>query len=131
MTCPSMETPDDWETNFHMSRAYGVARDKGGSIRDGYIIDGDKNMYVETASVTSPSEFHFYADSAFEDSGELAQPIVYFWHNLSDDQNIHTRHDEKANVWFIDGHVQGHSPSSLGQLGIFGGWTENKFQVAF
>ena len=131
MTCPSLPVQNDWETNDFKSRAYGIARDKGGSKRDAYIIDSDRNMYVNSPLVESPSEFFYYADSAHDVGGALEQPIVFFWHNLSDDQNIHTRHNDAANVWFIDGHVKSQKKGSLKKLGIFGGWTEGGAQVPF
>ena len=130
MSCPSMTIASDWETTEYNSRAYGIARDKSGFLRDGYVIDGDWR-YVNTPLVESPSEFHFFSDSAFEDGGELVQPIIYFWHNSNDDQNVHTRHNGASNVWFLDGHAQAHKKEGLKKLGIFYGWTEGGARVPF
>jgi prepilin-type processing-associated H-X9-DG protein/prepilin-type N-terminal cleavage/methylation domain-containing protein len=130
MTCPSLPVADDWETNDYKSRTYGIARDKGGFKRDGYVIDGDWR-YVNSPLVESPSDFYFYADSAHEVGGALEQPIVYYWHSSKYDQNIHTRHNGAANVWFLDGHAQAHKQGSLKKLGHFQGWTEGGARVPF
>ena len=54
--------------------------------------------------VDSPAEFFWYADSA-KGAGAEKQWINFVYRNgafNSSGQRIHTRHNEAANIWFLD-----------------------------
>ncbi|MDD7985057.1 type II secretion system protein [Lentisphaera marina] len=132
MTCPSMPLSDvEWAASYK-ARAYGVVRDKYGNKRDGVNMESADLRFIIPAEVESAREFFHYADSAAMHNGEFYQAVTFWWDRFQATQgSIHLRHDNKPNIWFIDGHVQGHSIGSLGQLGFHGGWTKDQVQLPF
>ncbi len=124
MTCPSLPYPGDWTTRNY--NTYGAPRLAG---RTGEIsITGFSGFSI--TEVESPSEFFWYADSAKRVDGSLVQWNNYKYHEGAT-MRIHTRHDEKANLWFADGHVSSHSITFLKQLGIGYVWSESGTALNF
>ncbi len=119
MTCPSLPFEGDWSDEDFVT--YGAPREfnwrnpRPGEIQSPYF--GFKITQVE-----SPSEFFWYADSAKLSGGVLKQWNTYEYgyknRGRASALRIHTRHSEKANVWFVDGHVSPHHLTSLKGLGV-------------
>lgn len=132
MTCPSFQFNGDWFSENYVTYG-GVVDTGGGNLREGYIkTDGFKG--ADSKKVESPDEFFLFTDSAkINADDELVQWVNIRWSNGSDagGQRVHTRHNEAANVWFLDGHAQGHRKGSLKTLGFNSGWTEGNAQIAY
>ncbi|EDM26970.1 hypothetical protein LNTAR_06994 [Lentisphaera araneosa HTCC2155] len=121
MTCPSLPFEGDWSNENYVT--YGATREpdkhwrnpRQGEIESPYF--GFKITQVE-----SPSEFFWYADSAKKNNGLLKQWNTYEYQyknrGRSSALRIHTRHFEKANLWFVDGHVSPHWIGSLKEHGV-------------
>ena len=136
MTCPSLAFEGDWLNGSHKFSkyyyTYGVARDYKRNPRPGYKKANDPGSTTVTLSqVLSPRKFFYYADSARETDGKITQILAFEWHGNTKTGGIHTRHNEKANIWFLDGHTESLDSYDLRELGIFGGWTEDQVQIKF
>lgn len=80
--------------------------------------------YLNRSTVESPSEYVVLGDSY---SVLHQQQRVYFWTRSTPWEPIylHARHMNNANVWFVDGHVNGMSPGRLSSIGFYC-WSERE-----
>ena len=129
MTCPSLPFEGDWSQENYVT--YGAPRygDRIGEFTTPY-------WGFKTIQVKSPSEFFWFADSAKEVAGESLKQwnnydYEYNGHGIGSALRIHTRHSNKANLWFLDGHVAPHKIGSLKQLEIGYVWLENGSALNF
>lgn len=132
MTCPSLQFNGDWSSESYVTYG-GVVDTGGGNLREGYIRNADFKG-ADSKKVESPNEFFLFTDSAkINADDELVQWVNIRWFNGPEagGQRVHTRHNETANIWFLDGHAQGHRKGSLKKLGFNSGWTDEDVQVGF
>ena len=136
-SCPSLNYGGDWYSENYLT--YGAANEgnKITKFRKGRFLmrDDDGNKIYQGVKITqvdSPAEFFWYADSATGSAAEK-QWINFVFRNGENGtgQRVHTRHNEAANLWFIDGHVAPHKIGALKQLGFNSGWTESGTQIAY
>lgn len=131
MTCPTIQpSTDDWLNGWKFNKyhkTYGVARDNKWNPRPGWEIDHvTRYSRVTLSKVESLSSFFFYADTGYHNGTTLEQRLAFTWHQRSATGAIHTRHNDKANLWFLDGHVESLDQFGLSEIGVFGGWTESQ-----
>jgi len=132
MTCPSLLYPGDWLNDWNHNKyqmVYGGSMDWKHGPREGmtYILDdGIKGIYINPSQVNSTSEFFLHADSARVDDnnnsqsvGKLVQRLGFSW-DRNGDAGIHIRHNNKGNMWFIDGHIEAVRKGRLKELGHLG-----------
>ncbi|MFH0797478.1 MAG: DUF1559 domain-containing protein [Candidatus Omnitrophota bacterium] len=107
ITCPSGKKPVNGYTT------YGVRLETSGdnvARTEGYAY------YNKILNQPNPSAYHFIADSA---GVEGYQAEYYYTYNAGADFcYVCIRHNERANIWFVDGHASSCSRSDLKQLGI-------------
>lgn len=132
MSCPSLQFNGDWQSESYITYG-GVVDTGGGNLREGYIkTDGFKG--ADSKKVESPDKFFLFTDSAKKNADDkLVQWVNIRWFSSASTggQRVHTRHNEAANVWFLDGHAQGHRKGSLKTFGFNSGWTDEDVQVGF
>lgn len=119
--CPSMPTTD---ADNRDSRCYGVytkyyKSSAGGtfaSIFKGRLVLSRVDLAANTTSswdeTLSPSKYPYFVDSLRIDTTPRQQNYRFF---LGGNTNypLHTRHSNKANVWFADGHA---AAKSMGEF---------------
>ena len=119
--CPSISTS---EADSKDSKCYGVytkyyKSSAGGTfvnISKGKLILSRVDLATGTESTwdetLKPSKYPYFVDSLRIDTPEKQQHYRFF---LGGNTNypLHTRHSNKANVWFADGHA---APKSIGEF---------------
>lgn len=122
MTCPSLPFEGDWSSENYVT--YGAPREfNWRNPRIGEIEPPDAPYFgFDIALVDSPEEFFWYGDSAKLAGGVLFQWQTYEYQYKNRGRasalRIHTRHSNKANIWFVDGHVSSNSIGSLKKLEV-------------
>lgn len=128
--CPSRhpfdwDNPGSWPWNW---RTYGFNMIPGES---GTEIGG--NLFQLNANFVEDASRHFlFADSFKIDNssgsvsdGQSQRFRIPSWAPNPNDGAIHTRHGGRANLVFLDGHVEGMDPRQLRQLGFMTYVNEN------
>ena len=78
---------------------------------------GDFGEFLKTDAIFNPSEYLHLADTTSRGrQGIGAQQYYYF--RADRDKEVHARHAQKANGFFMDGHVEGCKRNGLERLGI-------------
>ena len=78
---------------------------------------GDFGEYLKTDSIFNPTEYLHLTDTTSRGrNGNGSQQYYYF--RADHDKEVHARHAEKANGFFMDGHVEGCKRQRLENLGI-------------
>lgn len=107
--CPLAPGKITDNTSIH----YGFyAADKNGRIMDN---PGGKHYEIRMGTHPSPSKGILLADSL---TSAGVQVHTIFPANLLSRGGIHTRHDGRANLFFLDGHVESATPERLGELEV-------------
>ena len=106
--CPSY--PPRAFTNWF--KTYGIWADPPEENRRGEFLE-----LVNFNNIRNPSEFTHLADTTSR--GRLGIGAQQF-HNFrkAEEKEVHARHNNKADSWFADGHVEGLNPTRLEELGI-------------
>ena len=119
-TCPAMKLKTTTNTDLY-NNLYGT-----------WYVTTEKKWIVNTkfrASDTSTSSFwniynmgtsskaFFFGDTAAWKSNELLQAPYFYTYGTSRG-HIHTRHNNRANLWFVDGHVESFTGNQLGRRGV-------------
>ena len=136
-TCPSLPIAN-WTESNNFLNVYGAVQDShvNGSKRSGYYRT-NTDKWVNSLEVESTPSFFFYADSASKPTANLTQSFKFVWHKsagipdnngILDESRVHTRHNENANLWFLDGHVESNGIGTLKQRGFNSGWTQDGTQ---
>ena len=95
-------------------RTYGVRQDA-----DPGLLVGGLRESLQTERVRNTTLYLHYADSTSRGrQGIGAQQ--YAWFRVSAEKEVHARHAERANGWFLDGHAEALGRSRLEALGIVG-----------
>ncbi|MDD7985022.1 prepilin-type N-terminal cleavage/methylation domain-containing protein [Lentisphaera marina] len=131
MTCPSFPYPGDWLNDWNHNKyqmTYGGSMDRKWDPREGVTFiqdDGIKGIYIKPSEVNSSSDFYLFADSVKVDNngssptnGQLVQRFTFYWDDRdgANCKGIHIRHNNKGNVWFVDGHVEAAGVGRLTEL---------------
>jgi prepilin-type N-terminal cleavage/methylation domain-containing protein/prepilin-type processing-associated H-X9-DG protein len=106
--CPSY-SPRKF-TNWY--KIYGVRQDPPLEF-----TTGDFNEILKTDSVTSPADYLHLADTTSRGRQGIGAEQYYYFRADSDKQ-VHARHAERANSWFLDGHAESSGQPRLERLGI-------------
>ena len=97
---------DNWTTTV------GVRRDPPTN----YVI-GLRKQILLVDRIENPSDYLHVADTTSK--GQLYTARQYYYFNAAGPlKQVHGRHNQRANGLFMDGHVEGASPSRLDSLGI-------------
>lgn len=97
-------------TNWFLT--YGVRQDPPTNY-----AGGDFGEYLKIDAIFNPAEYLHYTDTTSRGrNGIGAQQYYYF--RADHDKEVHARHAQKANGFFIDGHVEGCKRLRLENLGI-------------
>ena len=137
VTCPSQPFEGDWRygKNFYRHQyIYGAAFNTTNNLRNGSMYggskaDGTRYRLVKINDVDSASTFFQYADSGRYDSdGQFNQYFSLPWADTSE-RGVHIRHDNKGNMWFLDGHVETCATGRLKELGHKAVTLEDKTSV--
>jgi prepilin-type N-terminal cleavage/methylation domain-containing protein/prepilin-type processing-associated H-X9-DG protein len=106
--CPSY--PPKVYTNWFCT--YGVWSDPPNSVRS-----GDLSENISVSAIRSPVTYHHLADTTSR--GRLGLGGVQFWTFRTNAQfEVHARHNQSADVWYFDGHVEAMTKARLEQYGI-------------
>jgi prepilin-type N-terminal cleavage/methylation domain-containing protein/prepilin-type processing-associated H-X9-DG protein len=89
-----------------------------GSLSD--PVDGfeeSKRMYIRFSQLSEPSSSVQLADTTSKGRDGL---IASQFHTFASDsvEEVHARHDDRAAVWFLDGHVEVAARGRLEELGV-------------
>lgn len=106
--CPSY--PPTVYTNWFCT--FGVWSDPPDSV-----VSGDLKENLRISSIQSPASYIHLADTTSR--GRLGLGGVQFYtFRTNSDSEVHARHNGSADVWCIDGHVEGMTKSRLEPFGI-------------
>jgi prepilin-type N-terminal cleavage/methylation domain-containing protein/prepilin-type processing-associated H-X9-DG protein len=78
---------------------------------------GDFGDLLKTDNIFNPSEFLHLADTTCRGRQGIGASQYYYF-RADRDKQVHARHSQKANGFFIDGHVEGCKRNRLEGLGI-------------
>jgi prepilin-type N-terminal cleavage/methylation domain-containing protein/prepilin-type processing-associated H-X9-DG protein len=93
-------------------RTYGVWSDPPSSVRA-----GEFQQDVVISSINNPADYHHLADTTSR--GRMGLGAVQFHTFRTNAQmEVHARHSSAANIWFMDGHVEGLRKAKLENFGI-------------
>ncbi|MCS1409864.1 MAG: hypothetical protein M2R45_03050 [Verrucomicrobia subdivision 3 bacterium] len=107
--CPSY--PPRVFTNWFQT--YGIWSDPPEELRRGeYFEDLSFN------NIRNPSEFTHLADTTSQGRLGIGAQQFHSFHKQEEKEEVHARHNNKADIWFADGHVEGLTPTRLEDLGI-------------
>lgn len=93
-------------------RTYGIWADPPSEVRK-----GEFGEYVNFNQIRQPSEYTHFADSTSAGRLGIGGEQFHSFHKAEEEQ-VHARHNNKADVWFVDGHVEGLASTRLDELGI-------------
>ena len=93
-------------------RTYGVWADPPAEVRK-----GEFGEFVNFTQIRQPSEYTHFADSTSRGRMGIGSEQFHSFHK-EEEEEVHARHNNKADAWFVDGHVEGLSSSRLDELGI-------------
>ena len=125
VTCPSEPFDGNWRNvpNNRNQIIYGSAYNysnkskRNGAMYGGSKADGTRYKLIKINGVDLASSFFHYADSGkVDDDGKFIQWLEFKWAK-DVDRGVHIRHDNKANIWFLDGHVEACAVGRLKELG--------------
>ncbi len=85
--------------------------------------DGNQRYRFNLDWVENPSRYFLLADSGVPDTGLQRMRISSFMARGMD--GIHTRHNGRANLAFVDGHVEAADPERLADLGFLSYFDED------
>jgi len=106
--CPAY--PPKQFTNWFLT--YGVRQDP---LPD--YTQGDFNEILKISAVPRPTEYLHLADTTSRGrQGYGANQYYYF--RMDHELEVHARHNQHANGWFLDGHVESCNRVRLERLGI-------------
>lgn len=129
--CPSLPVKNKKSTYTTLGRR-GSADIDSSLILRGYAgtADGGANwLYLNR--IPQHSRYVFWADSVFPLSNDSAARAGEQAYNFRLDgvkagaEGVHLRHNGKANVGFLDGHVETLNPAGLRDIGIPSGYDSN------
>lgn len=106
--CPSY-TPTRFTNWFY---TYGIRQDPP----QDYTV-GDFNEIFKTPLVPQPSEFFLLTDTTSR-GRQGAGAKQYYYFRADQEKQVHARHHESANGYFLDGHVETCKRVRLERLGI-------------
>jgi len=124
LLCPA-GVPKKWE-NRNLTIGAGVT---------GYMnptscrLDDGTTTAVDTKKIKKPSNYVFLGDSVFAASCPKTnyagnQCYNIYWHDNTNKIGIQTRHSNRVNLWFRDGHAATHSPQE------FNDFVDDMFETA-
>jgi prepilin-type N-terminal cleavage/methylation domain-containing protein/prepilin-type processing-associated H-X9-DG protein len=93
-------------------RTYGVWADPPEDVRR-----GEFGGFVNFNQIRNPSEYTHFSDSTSRGRMGIGGEQFHSFHK-AEEEEVHARHNNKADSWFVDGHVEGLSASRLDELGI-------------
>jgi prepilin-type N-terminal cleavage/methylation domain-containing protein/prepilin-type processing-associated H-X9-DG protein len=106
--CPTY--PPKVYTNWFCT--YGVWSDPPSSV-----TAGDFQQDLRVAAVPNPVDYTHLADTTSRGQMGLGAVQFHMFRTNADNQ-VHARHNNSADVWFIDGHTEGMRKARLDLLGI-------------
>lgn len=80
-------------------------------------LTGEFKEVLHIPSVNRPAEYLHFADTTSRGREGVGSSQFYSWRAIGE-QEVHARHSQKADGFFLDGHVEGVGKSSLEALGI-------------
>ena len=98
---------DNWVTTF------GVRRDPPTNYVTGLL-----KQVLLVDRIENPSDYLHVADTTSKAQLGYTARQFYFFRAAGPLKQVHGRHNQRANGLFMDGHVEGASPSRLDSLGI-------------
>ena len=106
--CPSYppRTFDNW------IKTYGIWADPPEEVRRGEFQE-----LVNFNQIRNPSEYTHFADSTSRGRLGIGGEQFHTF-NKVEEEEVHARHNNKADIWFVDGHVEGLGNQRLENLGI-------------
>ena len=96
------------------SYTYGVRQDPPPEF-----TEGDFGEIFKTSLVPQPSEFLLLADTTSLGRGG-AGSVQYYYFRMDEEREVHARHNNCANGFFLDTHVESCNRGRLERLGIHG-----------
>ncbi|MBU0677716.1 MAG: prepilin-type N-terminal cleavage/methylation domain-containing protein [Verrucomicrobia bacterium] len=111
--CPSYP-PGRFAGNWHTT--YGIRRDPPAEAIETDSL-GDE-IYLNLSMVKRTVDYAIVADTTSQARGGFTAQQYYEFRLASQDE-VHARHDNMANVLFLDGHVESCGKARLEELGIF------------
>lgn len=128
--CPSLPVNKSAPSECYGMRAFNPP----GEWPEGFINSNTLNdqnqrqvdIWIVLNRIARPSAYPLYADSA----NITATGVLRQWHRFSTNPaatgssygGVHLRHGRRANVAFLDGHVESLSPEGLKEHGILSGY---------
>lgn len=79
--------------------------------------EGDFNEIFKTTLVPQPSEFLLLTDTTSR-GRQGAGAKQYYFFRMEQEKQVHARHNQRANGYFLDGHVEHCNRTRLERLGI-------------
>lgn len=93
-------------------RTYGVRQDPLPEY-----TTGEFGEILKTERIHQPSEYLHLADTTSRGRQGIGA-AQYYYFRVENEKEVHARHQQKANGFFFDGHVEGTSRKRLENLGI-------------
>lgn len=107
--CPSYR-PFKWR---NLETTYGVRRDAPVEYTDSLLPP----RHLKLDSVRNPTDYLHLADTTSKARGGYTANQYYFFDQIKPGQ-VHARHSQQADGYFLDGHVEGARRPRLEDLGI-------------
>ena len=93
-------------------RTYGIRQDPP----EEYVTGSFKEILV-VASVPNPTDYLHIADTTSRGKLGIGSEQFHFF-RAAEEKEVHARHNEQADGWFLDGHVEAMGRNRLEQIGI-------------
>jgi prepilin-type processing-associated H-X9-DG protein len=100
------------------------------SIPSAYRLGSGNVFFLNFNKILTPSRYVHFADTVYGPSHANFPNQAFIFTNLNN-KRIHMRHQEMANCWFIDAHVELSQEQKLQEYGITGVYKENYQEVNF
>jgi prepilin-type N-terminal cleavage/methylation domain-containing protein/prepilin-type processing-associated H-X9-DG protein len=93
-------------------------------------VEGINVWRLNIDTVTSPSQYWFLGDSIWKAADGWRPRFRIDNRGPGGSASIHLRHNDRANLFFLDGHVEAADRVRLAQLGLIGGHMKDPRQTA-
>lgn len=107
--CPSY--PPDY---YNQYRTYGIIK----NAPKHFVTPSSGYYYLVLSKIMNPSSFALFADTTKLEVLEEKQGYIFNPWYFGGDGTIHARHNNSANISFIDGHASSSSPSQIADIDI-------------